>query len=573
MFFSKIKLEFEKIIYKNYPELTDFSCNLTIPPDSSLGHFAFGCFPLSKKLHTAPEKIAQEIAKNFTPRKNGRIEKIYHTGAYLNFFLNYKKLGKILLDQITQNPEYEKNKKGAGKKIVIEFSSPNTNKPLHLGHARNNCIGFALANILQASNYEVIKVNLINDRGIHICQSMLAYTLYGEKKTPQKEKKKEDHFIGDYYVLYHQKKKKYPELEQQANELLRKWETKDKAVLELWNKMNHWALKGIKKTYQRCGIEFDKFYFESQTYEKGKIEVKKALVKKICYKNEDGAILISLKKEGLGQKVLLRKDTTAVYITQDIYTSIKKFKDFHFDECLFVVGSEQKLHFQTLFALLQKFGYQWVKSCKHVSYGMIFLPEGKMKSREGKIVDLDNLLDEIAQLALQELKKRPNDREHTELLEVAEKIAQAAMKFFILKVHSKKNFIFDKEKSLSFEGNTGPYLQYTYARICSLLKKVKKKNTKTQKQSFQNWNPEEIHILQSLLLFPNILEKAANEYEPSLVAVFVLDLCRKINKFYYEHPVLKESANQEKRIYLLQGVQVILKKCFKILGIPILSRM
>lgn len=571
MFFSKIKLEFGKIIYQSYKEITNFSYTLVTPPNPKLGHLAFGCFMLAKKLQIAPEKIAETIVKKFYPVNNGWIKKINSQGAYLNLSLNYEKLGKILLDEVLQNPDYEKNNIGAGKKIVIEFSSPNTNKPLHLGHARNNCIGFSLSKILKSSGYKTIQANLINDRGIHICQSMLAYSLFGKKKTPQSEKKKGDHFVGDYYVLYHKKKKENPELEEQANQLLRKWEVKEKKVMELWNQMSHWALTGIQQTYQRCGIEFDKFYFESQTYANGKKEVEKALINNLCYKNQDGAILISLSEEGLGQKVLLRKDATAVYITQDIYTTIKKYEDYHFDECLFVVGSEQKLHFQTLFALLKKFGYQWADTCKHLSYGMIFLPEGKMKSREGKIVDLDNLLNEIQQAALQELQKRQNTRKNEKLLEVAEKITQAALKFFILKVHSKKDFVFDKKNSLSFEGNTGPYLQYTYARICSLLQKIPK--LENEINSLQNWNEAEIQILQSILLFPSILEKAANEYEPSLVAVFTLEFCRKINKFYYEHPVLKESKNKNKRSYLLQGAQIILEKCFKILGIPILVRM
>ena len=390
--------------------------------------------------------------------------------------MDYQYLGKDLLEVIQNNPDYGKNNIGEQKKIVIEFSSPNTNKPLHLGHARNNSIGFSLSKILEFSNYQVCKVNLINDRGIHICQSMIAYDSFGKNQTPESKAQKSDHFVGDYYTLFHQKKKEEPDLEKEAQNTLQKWEKGDEKTRTLWKKINNWALDGIQKTYKRCGIEFDKFYFESETYELGKKEIEKAYQSKICYEKEDGAVAISLEKEKLGEKILLRKDKTAVYITQDISSTIAKYQDYKPHQMLFIVGSEQQLHFQILFAILKRFGYQWAENCKHLSYGMIFLPDGKMKSREGKIVDLDNLLNNIQKLAFIELEKRNNsDRSEEELLAVAEKIAQAAVKYFILRIHSKKDFVFDAKHSLDFEGNTGPYLQYTYARIYSLLEKVEEK--------------------------------------------------------------------------------------------------
>ena len=572
MFFSQLQIELQNTIRDNYPQLdpTIFFCKLVTPPNPKLGHLAANCFMLAKSLSQTPQQIAQTIAQNFIPTDKNWISKIQSEGAYINLLLDYRKLGKILLDTIYTKQDYGKNDHGAGRKILIEFSSPNTNKPLHLGHARNNSIGFTLAKILENASYDVVKANLINDRGIHICQSMLAYSLFGKAKTPQSEKRKGDHFVGDYYILFHQKKVQDPKLVEQAQEYLQKWEQGDSDIRQLWELMTAWALAGINETYKRCAVEFDKFYFESDTYVLGKQIVKKALTANICQKNKEGAVVINLADEGLGEKVLLRKNGTAVYITQDIFTTIKKYQDYAFDECLFVVGSEQKLHFQTLFAILKKLGFQWVQNCKHLSYGMIFLPDGKMKSREGKIVDLDNLLDEVKNLALQEIQKRKDkDREPKELVFVAEKIAQAALKYFILRTHSKKDFVFDSQNSLSFEGNTGPYLQYTYARIYSLLSKV----DFIPPQNTYEWNKEEIQILQSFLLFPHMLKNAALTYEPSLVANFTFELCKNFNKFYYEHNILHSKVHQQKRIYLSSCTKIILEKSFKILGIYPLTRM
>ena len=570
MFLEQIKDELTKHIKKAYPQLNTFSCQLVSPPSPDLGHFAFGCFFLAKELKQSPTLIAQKIVENFTTNK-GIIDKIENKQGYLNLFLNYKKLANNLLKAVLQNSNFGASELGKGKTVLIEFSSPNTNKPLHLGHARNNAIGSSLTKILQWVGYKVIKANLINDRGIHICQSMLAYSLFGEQKTPESEKQKSDHFVGDYYVLFHQKKEKQPELIQKAGELLQKWEKKDPTTLQLWKKMNKWALHGILQTYQHWDIFFNKFYFESDTYLLGKQEVEKALKKKLCYKNEEGAVVISLEDKKLGKKVLLRADGTSVYITQDIFASIKKYKDFSPDFSLFVVGSEQKLHFQILFAILEKFGFSWAKNCKHISYGMIALPDGKMKSREGKVVDLDNLVDEVKKLALIEIQKR-NPEKLEKMEEKAEKMARGALNFFILKTQTRKDFIFEKEKSLSFEGNTGTYLQYTYARICSLLKK-NMLPLDIESGKMQDWNEVEIQILQTFLLFPQVLEKAAIEYEPSLIANFVLGLCRNFNKFYYEYPILQSKKHRDKRVLLTSCTKNLLEKSMQILGVPLLNEM
>ena len=413
MFFFQLQEELRSIIQSTYPRvnLKNIPLSLVRPPDpknasgKNFGNLATSCFDLAKIIKENPEKIAEKIALQFenSPFKNW-IKKIKQEKAYLNLEIDFTLLGTKLCTQIEEKKDYGKNNIGKGKKILIEFSSPNTNKPMHLGHARNNAIGFSLAKIFQYSGYQVTKVNLINDRGIHICQSMLAYDLFGKNKTPEEEKKKGDHFVGDYYVLFHQQKNE--SLLEKAQDYLKKWEEKNTKIYSLWEKMNRWVLQGLKETYTRCGIEFDKFYFESETYKLGKKEVENALKNNLCEKNEEGAILINLEKEKLGKKILLRKDGTAVYITQDIWTTIKKFQDYNPEKCLFVVGSEQNLHFKTLFAVLKKFGYFWAQNCTHISYGMIFLPDGKMKSREGKIIDLDNFLDEIKNLALKGLKKR-----------------------------------------------------------------------------------------------------------------------------------------------------------------------
>ena len=404
---------------------------------------------------------------------------------------------------------------------------------------------------------------------------MLAYHLWGEASEPKTKNKKGDHFVGDFYTLFHKKSKEDASLQKKTQTWLQKWEQGDLTVLALWQKMKDWVMEGFQETYQRCGINFDRLYFESETYQKGKEEVQKALQKKLAFKDPDGNTVIDLEKEKLGIKVLLRADGTGVYITQDIGTTIQKFKDYaKLKKCFFVVGNEQLFHLKTLFAVLKKFGYDWADSCQHISYGMIHLPEGKMKSREGKVVDLDNLIDEVAELALTELKKRKHfNRKQEELEEVAEKVALAAIKYFILRTTIHKDFVFDKKQSLSFEGDTGPYLQYSYARICSLLKKASFSAEKNFFTKPTEWNEEEIQILISLLTFPKTIEKACLELNPSIIAATAYDICRQFNKFYYEHSVLDDEKNKEKRLALVFCTQKILRITLEILGIFPLEKM
>ena len=578
MFLHFIKQELKEHIQKTFNQKSNTSgliadsFILVEPPDISLGHLAMGCFPLAKILQTSPQQIAQELAHQFSTKSDSWINKLVNVGAYLNVFLNLDKLGDNLLTEISNNENYGKNEQGKQQTVMVEFSSPNANKPLHLGHCRNNAIGFSLSQLFSYCGFKVICANLINDRGIHICQSMLAYNLFGKGKTPQSEKKKGDHFVGDYYVLFHQEKEKDATLEEQSQLWLQKWEQGDSLILKLWEKLNSWVLAGFQETYNRFGIKFDKYYFESQTYKKGKQEVLQALEKGICYKESNQAIAIDLADENLGCKILLRADGTSVYITQDIYTTIQKFKDYDLSQCIFVVGSEQNFHFKTLFNILKKFGYSWAKNCKHLSYGMISLPEGKMKSRKGKVVDIDDLADEVKDLAYQELKEKQT-REDNELQDVAEKIAQAAIKYFILRTNVAKNFLFDPKQSLSFEGNTGPYLQYTYARISSILAKTKLIKNNNNSQLSQNWNTAETNILLSLLKLPELIIKATNDLNPSIIADYSYKLCRHFNRFYYDHPILNSGEAEIKRLRLTFATSKILEKTFAILGIYPLKKM
>lgn len=560
-----LKFKFSKL------DFTKIKVILVKPPNKNLGHLTFGCFSLTKELQLTSVEIASALAQNFATSEGKLIKKFQNIGPYLNIYLNFKIIAAKLFNLVENNPDYGKNRLGEGQKIMVEFSSPNTNKPMHLGHARNNAIGFSILKLLEYSGYETIAANLVNDRGIHICQSMLAYHLFGCGKTPVSENQKGDHFVGGYYVLFHQKAKEDPSLIDKSYEWLKKWEKGDVAILQLWKKMNAWVLDGFKTTYKRTGIAFDKYYFESETYKQGKEEVLKAFKKGICFKNKEQAIVIDLEKEKLGSKVLLRADGTSVYITQDIYTSIKKFKDYRLNKCIFVVGSEQQFHFKTLFTILKKFGYQWAENCQHLSYGMIHLPEGKMKSREGKIIDLDQLLDDTKELSKKELEKR-NSQNRTEqkLQEIAEHISQAAIKYCILRTSIAKDFLFDFKQSINFEGNTGPYLQYTYARIKSLLEKA---DFEDGDLNFTKFNEDENQILLALLHFPEIIKKATQDLDPNLITSYSYNLCRLFNKFYYANPVLKAIDNKIGKLKLVLITSKILERLFYILGIHPIEKM
>jgi arginyl-tRNA synthetase len=526
---------------------------LEVPPDLSLGDYAFPCFFLGKEKNKQPGKIAKELADQIKPTK--LVHKIQAKGPYLNFFIDKAAFARHVL---AETPEIEK-KSGS---IMVEFSSPNTNKPQHLGHIRNNLLGSVISSLLQKVGYKVIKANLINDRGIHICKSMLAYQKWGNNKEPDK---KPDHFVGDFYVLFSQNAQKNPELEKEAQEMLVKWEQGDKQTVELWKKMRKWCIQGFEETYRKLGIDFDKVYFESEIYREGNMIVAENLQKGV-FEKEKGAVIARLEPD-LPNKVLIRQDGTSLYITQDIGLAVKKFNDFKLDKSIYVVGSEQNLYFKQLFAILEMLGYHGVEKCIHLSYGMVYLPEGKMKSREGTVVDADNLIENVKELSRLELRKRYPELPDEEIEKRAGQIGLAALKFMILKYDPKKDINYNPEESISFEGETGPYLQYSHARICSILRKNQSDVSKNIDFSLFS-EKIELNLINMLFMFTSIIEDAAEQYKPSLVARYLLDLSQLFNEFYHSCPVLQATENiRQARLLLIQKTRDVIKEGLSLLGV------
>ncbi|NQU65446.1 MAG: arginine--tRNA ligase [SAR324 cluster bacterium] len=546
-----------------------------IPPDHKLGHLAFACFPLAKIARKAPQLIATQLAQSWG--ESPCFQQVAAVGPYLNFHFSPRYLAEGLIPACISSDRYGDTDLGTGQTLLLEYSSPNTNKPLHLGHGRNNLLGSVLAGVLQRNGFKVVKANLVNDRGIHICKSMLAYQKWGSGETPERTGIKGDKLVGGYYILYDQKEKQDPEILQEVHELLRMWEAGDLETIALWKKMNGWVLDGFRSTYARMDVSFDKYYFESETYKGGRELVLAALEKGICVEEPNGAVAIDLEADKLGKKILLRGDGTSMYMTQDINTTVSKFNDYDLDGCLFVVGSEQDNHFRVLFKVLDRFGYEWAERCEHISYGMITLPEGKMKSREGTVVDLDDLMDEMKALALQEIRKRTGNAAEevsADLDRTAEAIGQAAIKYFILRTNAVKEISFNPQESLSFDGATGPYLQYTHARICSLLRKAEFSPAQIV---FDNeaWNPEETALLVQLGRFPDTMAQSATDRNPAVLCGYIYELCRGFNKFYNEHPILKAESDTliQARISLARAVKGVLYKTLQILGIVALEKM
>jgi len=545
-----------------------------VPPEEQLGHLAFACFPLARLVRKAPPAIASQLAEAWGA--SACFSRVVAAGPYLNFHFSPDFLAEALLRTCIEDDRYGNHEIGTGKTLLLEYSSPNTNKPLHLGHCRNNLLGSVLATLLKINGYSVIKANLVNDRGIHICKSMLAYSKWGKGETPESMGVKGDKLVGAYYVLYDKQEKANPLLLAEVQELLRMWEAGDPETIALWKKMNSWVLEGFRKTYERMNVSFDKYYFESETYQGGRELVLDALEKGICDREENGAVSINLEADKLGKKILLRGDGTSMYITQDISTTVAKFTDYDLDGSLFVVGNEQDNHFRVLFSVLKRFGYEWADHCEHISYGMITLPEGRMKSREGTVVDLDDLMDEMKQLALGEMKERAGgdtDAVAGELEETAEAIGQAAIRFFILRTNAAKEISFNPKESLSFDGATGPYLQYTHARICSLLRKA----GEPTRIAFADhaWNVDETGLMVQLARFPECLRLAASDRNPAVLCAYVYELCRSFNKFYTDYPILKADANAaiQARLALTRAVKGVLHRSLQILGIRALERM
>ncbi len=553
---------------------------LSFPPNSKLGDFAFECFSLAKKLGKSPAEIATFIASDF--ESDEIIEKISAAGPYLNLKITNSALFSVLEEVLEEKDAFGNSKEK--EKVMIEYLGPNTNKPLHLGHARNGSIGMALANIFEKTGRNVIKANIINNRGIHICKSMIAYQKWGENSTPEALNMKGDHFVGHWYVRYNQELPNNPEIENEVQEMLQKWENGDEEVLRLWEKMNEWVYAGWEESLKELGFKFDVIDYESENYKLGKDIIDSGLKKGVFKKNENGSVIFNLPekdfgldKDGNAKKVtLVRADGTSVYITQDIGTAVSRAEKNNLDKMIYVVGSEQVYHFQCLFKILESLGYKWAKNLYHLSYGMITLPEGKMKSREGKVVDADDLIKEIKELAREELQKRYSEEkiDKIDFDERARKIALGAIKFYFLRVGANQNIEFNPEESVSFDGFTGPYCQYAYARIASILRKAEGIKENINFEVLGN-NSEERELVRKIIEFPNLIKKSALEYNPSIIAVNIFEIAQLFNKFYQKHKVISAETEELKnaRLALIQAVQITLKVGLNLLGIGTLEKM
>lgn len=546
------------------------------PPKPELGDYAFPCFRLAKSLKKNPQQIAQELKAKLdaNPKTASNFEKIEVAGGYLNFFLQKKQLAQTVLTKILKEKQkYGKNESKKKQKILIEFSAPNTNKPLHIGHVRNNSLGMSLLSILKSNGSNAIPVNLLNDRGVHICKTMLAYQKWGNNETPKERKQKPDHFLGDLYVLYSKKSEENPELENEVKVMLKQWEDGDKTVRQLWKKMNDWAVVGMKETYQNYGVEFEKWYLESDIYDKADSMVKKGLELSVFEKRDDGSVFAMLEPHGLPNKTVMRADGTSIYLTQDLALTEKKFKDYKFDEALWVVASEQDLYFQQLFKIFELLKVPWAGRCRHVNYGLVQLPSGRMKSREGTVVDADDLLSEMKSVARKELEKRYEKLSKTEIEKRANSIALAAIKFFMLKIDAKKEFTFNPEESISFEGETGPYVLYSYARAKSILRKAGKLK---KAPDFGLLVTETEKRLVSLIgQYPSVVEHVGKSLSPHTLCQFLLELSSAFNSFYHELAVLDEKnpALSAARLALVESVSIAISNGLELLDIAALEEM
>ncbi|MBO4721777.1 MAG: arginine--tRNA ligase [Muribaculaceae bacterium] len=555
------------------------------------GNLTIVVFPFLKASHKAPDATAQEIGEYLAAHCEA-VDKFNVIKGFLNITIK-PSFWAQLLDDISRDENYGfRAETPESKLVMIEYSSPNTNKPLHLGHVRNNLLGFSLSQIMNANGNKVVKTNIVNDRGIHICKSMLAWQKWGNGATPESTGKKGDHLIGDFYVLFDKKHKaeikeiaaakgiseeeaeKQSALMQEAREMLKKWEDNDPEVRALWEKMNEWVYAGFNETYKRMGVDFDKIYYESQTYLEGKEKVEEGLEKGVFYRKEDNSVWADLTPDGLDHKLLLRSDGTSVYMTQDIGTAKLRYQDYPIDKMIYVVGNEQNYHFQVLSLLLDRLGFKWGKDLIHFSYGMVELPHGKMKSREGTVVDADDLMDKMVEDAMAMTSDRLEGMTDDEKREVARIIGMGALKYFILKVDPRKNMLFNPEESIDFNGNTGPFIQYTYARIQSLQRKAGD-NLPALNVEAVTPNEKEIAIIQRVADFPVVVEEAGKTYSPALIANYTYELAKEFNQFYHDYSILKEEDENVKvfRLELSRTVASVIKRAFSLLGIEVPERM
>ena len=570
---------------------------MTEPPKSELGDVAFPLFQYAKIAHKAPQVIATELksAVENAPHPAGEV---ILAGGYFNVKLSVSDLFSSLYETVMDEGDaYGRNDSLSGKKIMLEFSCPNTNKPLHLGHMRNDSIGESIAAILKANGAEVLKVNLINNRGVHICKSMLAYKEFGHGETPESTGEKGDHFVGRYYVRFatwekewdaqiEQARKdgddeKVKELEsthpdKRAQAMLKDWEDGKEDVIELWNLMNKWTLDGLYASYKAMGISFDRFYYESETYKYGKSEVLKGLEDGVFYREADGSVQIDLSEIGLDKKVLLRKDGTTIYITQDIGTAIRRHDDYPFTSLIYVVGSEQAYHFKVLFYILKKLGYSWADELYHLSYGMVNLPDGRMKSREGTVVDADDLLSELEELAKDEIIAKGREALVDDVNKTAHSIALSALNYYLLEVTPSRDMIFDSKKSISFNGNTGPYLEYMGARISSILKKAKEEGITIDDVNGSVLKEEdELTLIKLISDYPEAVRKAAENYDPSVIASYLYSVAKTFSHYYHDNQIIKAESPElvKSRLALAEMVLTVLKNGFALIGVQFLSSM
>ena len=567
------------------------------------GNLTVVVFPFLKMSRKKPDLTAQEMGE-WLVANCAVVDRFNAVGGFLNLVLSQAAWADMLLKIDADEHFGERQATDDSPLVMVEYSSPNTNKPLHLGHVRNNLLGWSLAQILAANGNRVVKTNIVNDRGIHICKSMLAWLKYGNGETPESSGKKGDHLIGDYYVAFdkhyreevkelkakfvaegmddekaEEKAKAEAPLIQEAHDMLVKWEQGDPEVRALWEKMNAWVYAGFDETYQKLGVGFDKIYYESQTYLKGKAKVLEGLEKGVFEKHEDGSVWADLTDEGLDKKILLRSDGTSVYITQDIGTAQMRFTDYPIDKMIYVVGNEQNYHFQVLSILLDRLGFKWGRELVHFSYGMVELPNGKMKSREGTVVDADDLIELMitdARRTADEAGKN-GDLTEEEKQEIARIVGMGALKYFILKVDARKNMLFNPEESIDFNGNTGPFIQYTHARIKSIMRKAEELGVKSEElgMALASLNEKEINLIQKMNDYAAVVEQAGKDYSPSGIANYCYELTKEFNQWYHDYSVLNADDEQTKRTRLLiaKNVAKTIKNSMRLLGIEVPERM
>ncbi|MDO4512251.1 MAG: arginine--tRNA ligase [Bacteroidales bacterium] len=554
------------------------------------GNLTIVVFPFLKASRKRPEDTAQEIGEYLVANCEA-VEKFNVIKGFLNITIKPSFWTSVLQSVAAEENFGFKPVTDDSRLVMIEYSSPNTNKPLHLGHVRNNLLGFSLAKIMEANGHKVVKTNIVNDRGIHICKSMLAWLKWGNGVTPEQAGKKGDHLIGDFYVEFDKHYKaeikelmeggmsqedaeRESPLMKEARVMLKKWEDGDEEVRSLWRTMNEWVYAGFDETYARMGVGFDKIYYESNTYLEGKEKVLEGLEKGIFYRKDDNSVWADLTADGLDHKLLLRTDGTSVYMTQDIGTAKLRFQDYPIDQMIYVVGNEQNYHFQVLSLLLDKLGFSWGKDLIHFSYGMVELPNGKMKSREGTVVDADELMDEMIATARNMSEGRLKGVPEEEMDNVYRIIGLGALKYFILKVDPRKNMLFNPQESIDFNGNTGPFVQYTYARIQSVLRKSEAADAATDITAYEP-NEKEIEIIQRIADFPSVVSEAGRTYSPALIANYVFELAKGYNQFYHDYSILREEDGLARafRLQLSRTVADIISRGFSLLGVEVPERM